>query len=55
MMKMEIPSLTNGLIEVNSDKKMQIPESGIVFIANLNEVDLEELVDLIPDNESETL
>ncbi len=47
------PSLTNGLIEVNSDKKMQIPESGIVFIANLNEVDLEELVDLIPDNESE--
>ena len=48
------PSLTNGLIEVNSDKKMQIPESGIVFIANLNEVDLEELVDLIPDNESET-
>ena len=47
------PSLTNGLIEVNSDKKIQIPESGIVFIANLNEVDLEELVDLIPDNESE--
>ncbi|MDB2679960.1 YhdP family protein [Methylophilaceae bacterium] len=48
------PSLTNGLIEVNSDKKIQIPESGIVLIANLNEVDLEELVDLIPDNESET-
>ena len=46
------PSLTNGLIEVNSDKKIQIPESGIVFIANLNEVDLEELVDLVPDNES---
>ena len=48
------PSLTNGLIEVNSDKKAQIPESGIVFIANLNEVDLEELVALIPDNDSET-
>ena len=47
------PSLTNGLIEVNSDKKAQIPESGIVFIANLNEVDLEELVALIPDNNSE--
>jgi uncharacterized protein YhdP len=48
------PSLTNGLIEVNSDKKAQIPESGILFIANLNEVDLEELVALIPDNKSET-
>ena len=47
------PSLTNGLIEVNSDKKAQIPESGIVFIANLNEVDLKELVALIPDNNSE--
>ena len=49
------PSLTNGLIEVNSDKKAQIPESGIVFIANLNEVDLEELVALIPDNELRNL
>ena len=48
------PSLTNGLIEVNSDKNIQIPESGILFIANLNEVDLEELVALIPDNDSET-
>ena len=47
------PSITNGLIEVNSNKKTQIPESGIVFIANLNEVDLEELVALIPDNNSE--
>ena len=47
------PSLTNGLIEVNSDKNIQIPESGILFIANLNEVDLEELVALIPEDDSE--
>ena len=47
------PSITNGLVEVNSDKKIKIPDSGILFVANLNEVNLEELVNLIPDGGSE--
>ena len=46
------PFLRNGLIEVNSDKRIQIPKSSILFVANLNEVDLEELVDLIPEEDT---
>lgn len=49
------PSLLNGLIEVNSDEKIIIPDSGILFLANLDEVDLEELVDLIPDEDSDAV
>ena len=42
-----------GLLRSIQTKISQIPESGILFIANLNEVDLEELVALIPDDDSE--
>jgi len=46
------PSLINGLIEVNSNKKETIPKKGILFVAYLDEVDLEELVALMPDDDS---